>query len=245
MFVSTAPNRLGHASNVQPIRVVLWTVAAVSGLCMMPSAANAGVINAAASDLALVDTNGDDLGDARVASGNTAYQMGESSADQNEVRLWIPFTLSTADRTDIANADSVSFSFNLQSLGNVSAFNVDLHGFSGRTSAVAVNSDYEAATTLLVDNALTASSPVGAYSFDVTNFARTQSAIPGSVIVFRLQMDPATLPNNDGLWNRYVIALSESTTPPQLTIVVPEPASMALLGLGTLILACRWTRCVR
>ncbi len=162
--------------------------------------------------------------------------MGESSADENEIRLWIPFTLDASDRVDIANAVSVTLSFNLQSSGNVANFDVDLYGYNGRTSAVAVNSDYEAPATLLVNDALTSASAAGVYAFDVTSFAKTESAIAGSIIGFRLQMDPATLPNTDGLWNRYVIALSESTTPPQLTIVVPEPASMALLGLGSLVM---------
>lgn len=205
-------------------------------------------IAADSADRGLLDSTvpPDDEGDSRVSPGNTAIPVGESSEDSSEIRLWIPFALTADERAAIANAASITLDISLSSQANVDSFNVDIYGIPNRTGLLPAVTDYQAGDDQppLIDNAFTASSPEGYSSFDVTDFAQVEAARAGdSLIVFRLQLDPASLPNDDDLWNRYIVRTAENNAPPTLTVTpIPEPSSIALAALGSLM--CLW-RCRR
>lgn len=198
----------------------------------------ASIITASSSDQGLYDSTGDDKGDVKNAeAGSAKLVVGEPSTDTNEQRVWLPFALTTQERADIAAASSVTLRLSLDSSANVAAYAVDVYGVSGTiTSGSTLKGDYERAATLLVANAFTSTTATGYSEFDVTSFAKTAASLSSSsMIVFRLQMNPATLPLTDGLWNRYTFNMSESTNKPQLSVVVPEPAGvLSLLGVAAL-----------
>ncbi len=106
--------------------------------------------------------------------------------------------------------------------------------------------DYQASATLLQDDFVTTSASNGTtFTVDVTSFVQGRVAASDTVVAFRLQLDPANIHEtvaNGGLngnddFDRYQFNMSEETTTanrPQLNIV-PEPASLALVGLGGLL----------
>ncbi len=195
------------------------------------------IINADAADRGLRDSDQDELGNGTAGATSSVFQLGEASdTSTSEIRLWIPFALSAADRAAIAVSPKVELNISLSSATLVDDFDVDLYGLPDRTQVVPINSTYEAAGTLLADSAYTASSPSGYATFDVTAFAKTEAAKTDSILGFRLQADPATLPNGDNDWNRYIFRMSEhSSEPPFLEVAeIPEPATLMMAALGGL-----------
>lgn len=224
--------------NSAPKSLVRMVFLAAMGVGTVWSArVTAGVIYDTTNDAILIDNSGYSVG------GNVQYgslTIGEGTSDINETRAWVPFALTEEQRTDIASAGSVRLSLRLSANNDTTGYTLDIIGLSGRTSDVAVADDYEAAGTVVVDDTLDGTSEAQKrYEFDVTQFVKEQAAIPDSVVVFRLQMDPDTLPNSDGqinnfTFNSYDASQNKAKFAPQLITgpAVPEPASLALLGLS-------------
>ena len=216
----------------------------LTGLIATPSWATPLTIVADTADSGLFDSsntdgNNDNNGDSTPGGSSSAYQVGEGATDSGEARIWLPFSLTPSERASIANAQSITLDISLAIIDNATGFNLDIHGIGSRTDVNPTASDFQAASTLLVDDAFTPTSDLGFASFDVTTFVRDQAALSSdTIIAFRLQMDPNTLPNTNGALDRYVIRLADRTdgNQPTLTVTpIPEPSSVALLSLGGLL----------
>lgn len=171
----------------------------------------------------ILDTTGDGLGDT-VRAGETLARVGEYAQDQDQSRYFMPFILSPEQRQAVAAGARINLSFSygiatdvsdLQIGEEVVDLNIDLYGYLGRTSEMAEAADYqEANVELLHAPAVMPGTPTGVQTFDVTDFVKEQSAL-GTVIGFRLQIDPAdALPNADGALNRYLLHTEAHATAP-------------------------------
>ena len=202
--------------------------------------AGAGTIIASGQNRGLYDNNDDELGNAQqTPAGSLAIGERNSSTQptNDELRYWLPFELTLSDRAEIATSSQVLLSINLVDKQNVAGYAIDIWYYTGRTSAVAVNADYQNADGILINDAITETTPDGLVTWDVTSFVKSEAALAGSVIVFNLQMDPADLPDENTTKNNYIINTVGAAAGLEPTLsIIPEPATFALLGLGTLML---------
>ncbi len=210
-----------------------------AALCLPAVSFADTVVYIDANHARIIDTNADDLGDVAVGISATAVAIGETNnetADQQEGRFWMPFAMSAAQRSEILNASSVHLSVYLTGKQNIANFNVDLIGLTNRTSTAAALSDYQAAGTVLIDGAITPGSTLGQHTFDVTSFVQQEAAVAGSIIAFRMQIDPATMPIVDGLKSNYIVYSLNAGQPvyrPQLIVAgIPEPAGLGILSIA-------------
>lgn len=184
----------------------------------------------------LLDANADGAGDTVMAPHRLA-RVGELNTDADQGRYYLPFVLTDADRQAVVEGRRVKLylsygaSANVLNAqvegGGVADLLVDLYGYRNRTAAVPAATDYHNANvTLLHESAVTPATSTGILSFDVTDFVREESAA-GSVVAFRLQIDPAgALPNQDGLPNRYSLhSHLEAGKEPRLEIVSGAPVA--------------------
>ena len=165
-----------------------------------------------------------------------------------ECRAWVPFGLTPEQRAAIGLATSIKLYMGYNTM--MSAFtdyNVDLWGYQDLqrtvTDASTYASDYSQGATLLVEDYVTPSTTKGGFVIaDVTAFAKAEaSRSASSTIVFRLQMDPATLPVDNDLSQAYRFFIATDANYPTFLEVdyVPEPASLVVLALGGLLVARR------
>jgi hypothetical protein len=174
------------------------------------------IIAASANDAALRDVDGDDRGDNLfVRGGMIAVGESNNTADEMEMRFWLPFELTAKQRTAIAAGLRVDLDLTLREVKNAAGFTVDLYGLADRVVSAASAGDYEAPAVLLVREALNPGSAPGRYHFDVTDFVKAEAAKAGSVIVFRLQANPASLPNDNKVIDNFVFAAQERDTAAQ------------------------------
>ena len=177
--------------------------------------------------------NADGLGD-NVATTWIYKAIGEANADNGQfARGWDPFLLSAQDKLDIAAAEKIEFRVFMDGNYNVSHTGCDLYGYTNRTTDVAVFSDYEATDVeLLLADYVVDSDTFQAYVYgDVTDFVKAQALVSDYAIFGMRLSDPSY--TDDGLKNYYVFDNSKNTggTPPQLVVTIPEPASLALVGI--------------
>lgn len=220
-------------------------------LCLAATASNAATVVAAT----VVTTAGDARVrvDGNVASGSSsAVEVGSHGAATSNFRsvFVMPFLLPTLGAGE--SFANVSLSFTVDAIDNIPATqNADLYGLTriGVGSDAAASGDFfegalDASNTLLQDNILTSTSSTGANSTNatgganLTTFLNTQaaSASAGDFVFLRLSTD--VVPS--GGTQRFRIVTANSATPAQFATItydiIPEPSSLALLGLGGLAL---------
>ncbi|QNN22531.1 FecR domain-containing protein [Planctomycetales bacterium ZRK34] len=166
-------------------------------------------IDAMKTDAALLDTNGDGIGDSTFVPRRGSVAVGEqnSGADRHPLRYYLPFDLTDEQRAVLASADRIELAITLNQVQNVDELTMRLIGLTDHEPVSALPTDYHAAGQTISDAAMTADTPVGPVFIDVTDFVRAQ-AQAGHGVAFRCELIGAPLPHVDSKINNFIVNTS-------------------------------------
>jgi Glycosyl hydrolases family 16 len=206
------------------VRVALLLVAALLAATLAQlSTAGAGSItysqNASTDDSGVVDLNHDGVADyARYGITNSALSVGEQPSDGSDLRLFIPFDLSSTEVSTAKAGGSAKITVRVWRADNVKGQKLVVDSFTG--SGAALKSDYNRVATPVT----TVAPAVGMFTFDATDVVQ---AMPGAGrITFRFRLSPA--PPLDRLLTQVNIATMEAGTAanrPVMTITSAPPVT--------------------
>jgi hypothetical protein len=156
------------------------------------------------------------------APAGTFLNIGESGVDQNNCRVYIPFSISAANAALIKSASHVVLYVYLSSNSYMEGFTADLYAYPSRNTdkLLAQNGDYSGGT-LLAASVMTEGTTAGWVAMDVTPFAASETKAGHTALVFKLQVHEAGLPVADQKQNNFALKSADDgpETAPYLAIV--------------------------
>ena len=188
----------------------------------------------------VADDNGDELGDNNTLAGGSALIVGDSSNNTSEFRSVFEFDISgdTAAINAAPATGGVTFSISISNKLNA-APDFDLIALAADEDGVVDNDDFQAAGTLVQSFSAADFEIDDTVMADVTSFVQADSAASQQFSSFRLQVsNPALFNNGNGNADAFFFGTNGSNDA-TLSVVIPEPASLALLGLGALAMVSR------
>ena len=200
------------------------------------------------------DTNNDGIGDNTVDPSRLNVRAFNPTPNNIQVGV-ISFELAPLAPGETYDTASLTLDF-LNVSGNP-PYNVDLYGLTRSPTAGpgAIAADYfegalDATNTLIADNFVTTATPTGSVTTDAsanTNLVAFLNANattgPGQFVLFRINNDADESGVNNRGYQFGGNAAGDDGNQPTLTFTtIPEPASLALLGLGGLMLLARRKR---
>lgn len=144
------------------------------------------------------------------------------------------------------NFTGSTLTLNLLQVRNTPTFNGDLVGVRGAATNTVLGSDFAATGTMLQDNFLTPSSSAGLQTSSAAalgTFLDAQYLANGAGSFVFIKVDAEGTTSTPAAYTGYTFSSGNETNDAlKPTLIVPEPSSLALLGLGGLGLMLRRRR---
>ncbi|MEM6457816.1 MAG: PEP-CTERM sorting domain-containing protein [Planctomycetota bacterium] len=215
------------------------TMIGFAGIGLSGLAGNAGAVIIAPAETTVVFSPN---GNGNVTTNPTSNLLvGDAGTSGNAGTTVISFDLSQ-NTTEIQNATEIFLELEIELLpGGAFPFEVTLYGDDDPSNTTYETSDLDVNSATIIDTyaADTSFTSVGqTLQIDVTSYVQNELSGNTQIASFAFVVTDDSYSVPDGTINSVRFASTADASPPQLN-VVPEPASLALIGLGGAAVAMR------
>ncbi len=182
------------------------------------------VIQSDVADAAVLDRFLDGAGDWGWGVNNSHIRVGEGTADGEDLRVLLPFTLAPNVITALANGSNATLQLTLGTVAGAEGGSVDIEMLTPTPTLPVDDPHYEAPAVPVVAGAFNADTPPGLYQFDATDALSAAAANGETTVWFRLQLD--SVAPADGTITSYKVAMANASTPsvrPRLLVDDVDP----------------------